>query len=74
MLAYVRAGTGRVVPGSPSSTRGAPDTAAKIRSARAYQTLALYSYDSLDERPGYWDALAGFLGLPLAAPTPAGER
>jgi len=77
MLAYASGlGTGRVVPGIAVFNSSAADAAAKIKGALAlgYRTLALYSYDSLDERPGYWDALAGFLGLPLAAPAPAGER
>ena len=62
-------GTGRVVPGIAVFNSSAADAAAKIKGALAlgYRTLALYSYDSLDERPGYWDALTGFLGLRPAA-------
>ena len=77
MLAYASGlGTGRVVPGIAVFNSSAADAAAKIKGALAlgYRTLALYSYDSLDERPGYWDALAGFLGLRPAAPAPAEVR
>jgi uncharacterized lipoprotein YddW (UPF0748 family) len=69
MLAYTSdPGTGRVVPGIAVFNSTAAATAAKIKGAieLGYRTLALYSYDSLDERAGYWDALAGFLGTPSA--------
>jgi uncharacterized lipoprotein YddW (UPF0748 family) len=75
MLAYASdPGTDRVVPGIAVFNSGAAATAAKIKGALAlgYRSLALYSYDSLDERPGYWAALAGFLDARTAAP--AGAR
>ena len=63
-------GTDRVVPGIAVFNSTAAAAAAKIKGASelGYRALALYSYDSLDEQPGYWDALAGFLGAPTAAP------
>ena len=77
MLAYSSdPGTGRVVPGIAVFNSSAAATAAKIKGATelGYRTLALYSYDSLDGRAGYWDALAGFLGTPPAAVPPMGSR
>jgi len=77
MLAYAsELGTGRVVPGIAVFNSSAAAAAAKIKGAieLGYPTLALYSYDSLDERPGYWDALAGFLGTPPAAIPAMGSR
>ena len=77
MLAYSSdPGTGRVVPGIAVFNSTAAATAAKIKGAfeLGYRTLALYSYDSLDERAGYWDALAGFLGTPPAAVPSKGSR
>jgi uncharacterized lipoprotein YddW (UPF0748 family) len=77
MLAYSSdLGTGRVVPGIAVFNSSPAATAAKIRGAieLGYRTLALYSYDSLDERPGYWDSLVGFLGAPPAAAPAAGSR
>lgn len=77
LLAYASAlGTDRVVPGIAVFNSSAAATAAKIKGAieLGYPKLALYSYDSLDERPGYWDSLAGFLGAPPAANPAAGSR
>jgi uncharacterized lipoprotein YddW (UPF0748 family) len=77
MLAYSSdPGTGRVVPGIAVFNSTAAATAAKLKGANelGYRTLALYSYDSLDERAGYWDALAGFLGTPPAAVPSKGSR
>jgi len=77
MLAYSSdLGTGRVVPGIAVFNSTAAATAAKLKGAieLGYRTLALYSYDSLDERAGYWDALAGFLGTPPAAVPSNGSR
>jgi uncharacterized lipoprotein YddW (UPF0748 family) len=77
MLAYAaELGTGRVVPGIAVYNSTAAAAAAKIKGALAlgYRTLALYSYDSLDERPGYWDALTAFLGARPAAAAPAEKR
>ena len=69
-------GTERVVPGIAVFNASPAATAAKLKGANelGYRTLALYSYDSLDERPGYWDALAGFLGAPPAAAPAEGAR
>ena len=75
MLAYAtELGTGRVVPGIAVFNSSAAATAAKIKGALelGYRTLALYSYDSLDGRPGYWDVLEGLLGP--RARTPAVGR
>jgi hypothetical protein len=77
MLAYASdLGTGKVVPGIAVFNSSASAAAAKIKGAieLGYPVLALYSYDSLDERPGYWDSLAGFLGAPPAAIPAAGSR
>jgi uncharacterized lipoprotein YddW (UPF0748 family) len=77
MLAYAAdLGTGRVVPGIAVFNSPAAATAAKIKGALelGYRTLALYSYDYLDERAGYWDALADFLGTPREALPPRGTR
>ncbi|MBI5709293.1 MAG: family 10 glycosylhydrolase [Candidatus Eisenbacteria bacterium] len=63
-------GTARVVPGIAVFNSTAAAAAAKIRGALelGYRTLALYSYDVLDGRPGYWAALRASLGPPPAAP------
>ncbi len=71
MVAYAgELGTLRVVPGIAVFNCTAAAAAAKIRGALelGYRTLALYSYDVLDERPGYWAALRAFLGPLPAAP------
>lgn len=74
MLAYAtELGTaGRVVPGIAVYNSPAATAAAKIKGAMAlgYRTLALYSYDSLDQRPGYWAALAHYLGTTPDATRP----
>jgi uncharacterized lipoprotein YddW (UPF0748 family) len=77
MLAYAAdPGTDRVVPGIAVFNASAAATAAKIKGALelGYRRLALYSYDFLDERPGYWDDLVGFLGAPPAAAPSMGPR
>jgi hypothetical protein len=61
---------GQVVPGIAVYNTPPALAAAKILGARAlgFPLLALYSYDALAERPGYWPALrdrvlaAGALG------------
>ncbi len=57
----------RVVPGIAVYNTSPALAAAKIQGARAlgYPLLALYSYDALEERTGYWTALRGRL-LPAA--------
>lgn len=54
----------RVVPGIAVYNTGPGPAAAKILGARTlgFPRLALYSYDALFERPGYWDALMRGLG------------
>jgi uncharacterized lipoprotein YddW (UPF0748 family) len=68
-------GTAHVVPGIAVYNSGAAAAAAKIRGAveMGYRAVAIYSYDALDAQPGYWDALAGFLGARAPAVGPAGE-
>jgi uncharacterized lipoprotein YddW (UPF0748 family) len=68
-------GTAHVVPGIAVYNSGAATAAAKIKGAveMGYRAVALYSYDALDAQPGYWDALAGFLGSRPAVAVPAGE-
>jgi uncharacterized lipoprotein YddW (UPF0748 family) len=75
MLVYAEElGTDRVVPGIAVFNSGAAAAAAKIRGATAlgYRAWALYSYDSLEERPGYWQALAGHLGAGATGAAPPG--
>jgi uncharacterized lipoprotein YddW (UPF0748 family) len=70
MVAYADGlGTTHVVPGIAVYNSDAATAAAKIKGAVAmgYRAVALYSYDALDAQPGYWDALAGFLGSRPAA-------
>lgn len=52
---------GRVVPGIAIYNCPPAIAAAKILGARSlgYQRLALYSYDSLEDHPGYWSRLRG---------------
>ena len=74
MVAYAdELGTAHVVPGIAVYNSGAATAAAKIKGAveLGYRAVAIYSYDALDAQPGYWDALAGYLGSRPAAP--AGE-
>jgi hypothetical protein len=68
-------GTAHVVPGIAVYNSGAAAAAAKIKGAveMGYRAVAIYSYDALDAQPGYWDALAGFLGARAPAVAPAGE-
>jgi uncharacterized lipoprotein YddW (UPF0748 family) len=58
----------RLVPGIAVYNTSPALTAAKIKAARAlgYRTVALYSYDSLFERPGRWDRLRSLLAGPDA--------
>jgi uncharacterized lipoprotein YddW (UPF0748 family) len=58
----------RLVPGIAVYNAPPPLTAAKIKAARAlgFRTVALYSYDSLFERPGRWDRLRSLLAGPDA--------
>jgi uncharacterized lipoprotein YddW (UPF0748 family) len=76
MMAYAdELGTAHVVPGIAVYNSGAATAAAKIKGAveMGYRAVAIYSYDALDAQPGYWDALAGFLGSRPAVTEPAGE-
>ncbi len=56
---------GRVVPGIAVFNSTPADVAAKIRGAAelGFRTLALYSYEALFERAGYWPALRARLGI-----------
>jgi uncharacterized lipoprotein YddW (UPF0748 family) len=62
----------RVVPGIAVYNTGPAAAAAKILGARTlgFPRLALYSYDALVERPGYWQALLSGLGLAPARSAP----
>jgi len=76
MLGYASAlGTdGRVVPGIAVYNSPPSHAAAKIKAAAAlgYPMLALYSYDSLYSRSGYWTALQRLLApARAAAPAPS---
>ncbi len=50
---------GRVVPGIAVYNTSPADASAKIKGARAlgFESLAVYSYDALTARPGYWPRL-----------------
>jgi uncharacterized lipoprotein YddW (UPF0748 family) len=83
MLGYAsQLGTdGRVVPGLAVYNSPPSHVAAKIKAATAlgYPMLALYSYDSLYARGGYWAALQqqlapGRTGEPATSRAPAGRR
>jgi uncharacterized lipoprotein YddW (UPF0748 family) len=56
-------GTDRLVPGIAVYNTPLSTAAAKIKAVRAlgYPAVALYSYDSLYERPGGWDQLRAYL-------------
>jgi len=56
---------GRVVPGIAIYNCPPALAAAKILGARSlgYQRLALYSYDALEEHPGYWSRLRGSMAV-----------
>ena len=56
-------GVDRIVPGIAMYNTSMSTAAAKIKAARAlgFRTIALYSYDSLYERPGQWERLGAFL-------------
>jgi hypothetical protein len=55
----------RIVPGIAVYNTPAHTAATKIKAARAlgFPRIALYSYDSLYERPGLWDRLRGSLAV-----------
>jgi uncharacterized lipoprotein YddW (UPF0748 family) len=79
MLGYAsQLGTdGRVVPGIAVYNTPPSHAAAKIKAATAigYPMLALYSYDSLCSRTGYWAALQKQLGPnPEGTPDTSGPR
>ena len=65
---------GRVVPGIAIYNTPPEQAAAKARAAArlGYPALALYSYDSLIERHGYWESLRR--RVRTGAPAPAGGR
>jgi uncharacterized lipoprotein YddW (UPF0748 family) len=56
-------GMDRLVPGIAMYNAPLSAAAAKIKAARAmgFPAVALYSYDSLYDRPGQWDRLRGYL-------------
>ena len=56
-------GVDRIVPGIAMYNTPLSTAATKIKAARAlgFPTIALYSYDSLYERPGQWERLGAFL-------------
>ena len=56
-------GTDRLVPGIAMYNTPLSTAAAKIKAAHAlgYPAVALYSYDSLYERPGRWEMLRAYL-------------
>jgi uncharacterized lipoprotein YddW (UPF0748 family) len=56
-------GVDRIVPGIAMYNTSLSTAATKIKAARAlgFHTIALYSYDSLFERPGQWERLGAFL-------------
>jgi len=56
-------GTDRLVPGIAVYNTPLATAAAKIKAVRAlgYPAVALYSYDSLYERPGRWEQLRAYL-------------
>lgn len=56
-------GVDRLVPGIAMYNSPLASAAAKIKAARAmgFPAVALYSYDSLYERPGQWERLRSFL-------------
>ncbi len=56
-------GVDRLVPGIAIYNSPLSSAAAKIKAARAmgFPAVALYSYDSLYERPGQWERLRSFL-------------
>lgn len=58
-------GSTRVVPGIAVYNSPITSAAAKIKAARAmgFPAVALYSYDSLYERPALWDRLRGLLDV-----------
>ncbi|HEY2955238.1 MAG TPA: family 10 glycosylhydrolase [Candidatus Eisenbacteria bacterium] len=59
---------GAVVPGIAVYNTSPSTAAAKIKAARAlgFPVLALFSYDALAQRPGYWPRLRAGLGAPGA--------
>jgi uncharacterized lipoprotein YddW (UPF0748 family) len=56
-------GSGQIVPGIAMYNTPLSTAAVKLKAARAlgFPSVALYSYDSLYERPGLWERLRSFL-------------
>jgi len=56
-------GVDRLIPGIAMYNAPLPNAAAKIKAARAmgFPAIALYSYDSLFQRPGQWERLRSYL-------------
>jgi uncharacterized lipoprotein YddW (UPF0748 family) len=56
-------GVDHLVPGIATYNAPLPNAAAKIKAARAmgFPAIALYSYDSLFQRPGQWERLRSYL-------------
>ena len=67
---------GRVVPGIAVYNTPPATAAAKIRAARTlgFSQLAIYSYDALATRPGYWPRMLSDLDGHAPRPMPAGVR
>jgi uncharacterized lipoprotein YddW (UPF0748 family) len=59
------AGADRLVPGIAIYNTPLSTAAVKLKAARAlgFPSVALYSYDSLYERPGSWERLLAFLAV-----------
>jgi uncharacterized lipoprotein YddW (UPF0748 family) len=68
--------SGRVVPGIAVFNTPPATAAAKIRAARnlGFSQLAIYSYDALATRPGYWPRMLSDLDAHALRPMPAGAR
>jgi uncharacterized lipoprotein YddW (UPF0748 family) len=64
----------RIVPGIAVYNTPPATAAAKIKAARAlgFAELALFSYDALASRPGYWPSLRNDLDTPGQSPRGAG--
>src|SRR5262249_17914750 len=58
-------GTDHLVPGIAMYNTPLATAAAKIKAVRAmgFPLVALYSYDSLYERPGTWEQLRGYVDV-----------
>jgi hypothetical protein len=66
----------RVVPGIAVYNTPPATAAAKIRAARAlgFSELALYSYDALASKPGYWPSLRNDLDARRTTHGGGGDR